>query len=80
MRTFVGTLRHIVHIMAFNRPLTNAVGDESADQESRTGHLYRHLDYFTDMIYLTVGDLDIPAQICVPCERRRNRYDTALFA
>ena len=24
---------------------------------------YRHLDYFTDMIYLTVGDLDIPAQI-----------------
>ena len=24
---------------------------------------YRHLDYFADMIYLTVGDLDIPAQI-----------------
>ena len=24
---------------------------------------YRHLDHFADMIYLTVGDLDIPAQI-----------------
>ena len=29
---------------------------------------YRHLDYFADMIYLTVGDLDIPAQI--PSELR----------
>ena len=24
---------------------------------------YRHLDCFADMIYLTVGDLDIPAHI-----------------
>ena len=24
---------------------------------------YRHLDHFADMIYLTVGDLDIPAHV-----------------
>ena len=68
MRTFVGTLRaHIVHIMAFiDRPLTNAVGEGlnrliKIVKNRASG--YRHLDYFTDMIYLTVGDLDIPAQI-----------------
>ena len=68
MRTFVGTLRtHLVHIMAFiDRPLTNAVGEGlnrliKIVKNRASG--YRHLDHFADMIYLTVRDLDIPAQI-----------------
>ena len=68
MRTFVGTLRtHLVHILAFiDRPLTNAVGEGlnrliKIVKNRASG--YRHLDHFADMIYLTVGDLDIPAQI-----------------
>ena len=68
MRTFVGTLRtHLVHSMAFiDRPLTNAVGEGlnrliTILKNRASG--YRHLDHFADMIYLTVGDLDIPAQI-----------------
>ena len=68
MRTFVGTLRtHLVHIMAFiDRPLTNAVGEglnRMVKIVKNRASGYRHLDYFADMIYLTVGDLDIPAQI-----------------
>jgi len=73
LRTFVGTLRdHFENILAFvNRPLTNAVGEGlnriiKIVKNRASG--YRHLDYFTDMIYLTVGDLDIPAQI--PSELR----------
>ena len=68
LRTFVGTLRtHLVHIMAFiDRPLTNAVGEGlnrliKIVKNRASG--YRHLDCFADMIYLTVGDLDIPAHI-----------------
>ena len=69
MRTFVATLRaHLVHIMAFiDRPLTNAVGEGlnrliiKIVKNRASG--YRHLDHFADLIYLTVGDLDIPAQI-----------------
>ncbi len=68
LRTFVGTLRtHLTHIMAFiDRPLTNAVGEGlnriiKIVKNRASG--YRHLDDFADMIYLTVGDLDIPAHI-----------------
>ena len=65
MRTFVGTLRtHLVHILAFiDRPLTNAVGEglnRMIKIVKNRASGYRHLDYFADMIYLTVGDLDIP--------------------
>ena len=66
VRTFVGTLRtHLKHIMAFiDRHLTNAVGEGlnriiKIVKNRASG--YRHLDHFADMIYLTVGDLDIPA-------------------
>jgi len=68
LRTFVGTLRnHYDHIMAFiQRPLTNAVGEGlnriiKIVKNRASG--YRNLDSFTDMIYLVVGDLDIPAHI-----------------
>ena len=68
LRTFVGTLRtHLVHILAFiDRPLTNAVGEglnRIVKMVKNRASGYRHLDHFADMIYLTVGDLDIPAQI-----------------
>ena len=66
VRTFVGTLRtHLKHIMAFiDRHRTNAVGEGlnriiKIVKNRASG--YRHLDHFADMIYLTVGDLDIPA-------------------
>ena len=68
LRTFVGTLRtHLKHIMAFiDRHLTNAVGEGlnriiKIVKNRASG--YRHLDHFADMIYLTGGDLDIPAHI-----------------
>ena len=73
LRRFAGTLRdHFENIVAFvDRPLTNAVGEGlnriiTIVKNRASG--YRHLDYFADMIYLTVGDLDIPAQI--PSELR----------
>ena len=68
LRRFVGTLRnHLDNILAFiDRHLTNAVGEGlnriiKIVKNRASG--YRNLDSFTDMIYLTVGDLDIPAQI-----------------
>ena len=68
MRKFVGTLRdHLENILTFiDRHLTNAVGEGlnriiTIVKNRASG--YRHLHYFADMIYLTVGDLDIPAQI-----------------
>ena len=58
---------HLVHILAFvDRPLTNAVGEglnRIVKIVKNRASGYRHLDSFADMIYLTVGDLDIPAQI-----------------
>ena len=43
---------------------------------------YRHLDSFADMIYLTVGELDIPAHdsqsISYTVTDVMKRYDTAL--
>ena len=72
LRRFAGTLRdHFENIVAFvDRPLTNAVGEGlnriiTIVKNRASG--YRHLDYFADMIYLTL-DLDIPAQI--PSELR----------
>jgi len=49
-----------------DRNLTNAVG-EGLNRivkivKSRASG-YRNLESFADMIYLTIGDLDIPAQI-----------------
>ena len=46
----------------------DASGCERVTGKSGMRPGYRHLDYFADMIYLTVGDLDIPAQI--PSELR----------
>ena len=58
---------HFENIVAFvDRLLTNAVGEGlnriiTIVKNWASG--YRHLDDFADMIYLTVGDLEIPAQI-----------------
>ena len=65
---FVGTVRNYFdNIVAFtDRNLTNAVGEGlnriiKIVKNRASG--YRNLDSFADMIYLTVGDLDIPAHI-----------------
>lgn len=68
MRAFVGTLRnHIDNIITFiKRPLTNAVA-EGVNRiikivKNRSSG-FRNLESFADLIFLTIGDLDIPAQI-----------------
>ena len=68
MRKFVGTLKHYQqNILTFiERPLTNAVGEGinriiKIVKNRASG--FRGLDSFADLIFLTVGDLDIPAQI-----------------
>jgi transposase len=68
LRQFVATLRnHFDNILAFvDRNLTNAVGEGlnrivKIIKNRASG--YRNLESFADMIYLTIGDLDIPAQI-----------------
>lgn len=68
LRQFVGTVRnHFDNIVAFtDRNLTNAVGEGlnriiKIVKNRASG--YRNLHNFTDMIFLTVGDLDIPAHI-----------------
>lgn len=68
IRKFVGTLKtHFHRILPFiGSRLTNAVG-EGLNRiikivKNRAGG-FRHLDAFSDMIFLTVGDLDLPAQI-----------------
>jgi transposase len=68
LRRFVGTLRnHFENILAFiDRNLTNAVGEglnRIVKLVKNRASGYRNLDNFADMIYLTVGDLDICAQI-----------------
>ena len=68
LRQFVGTLRnYFENIIAFiDRNLTNAVGEglnRIVKIVKNRASGYRNLDNFADMIYLTVGDLDIPAQI-----------------
>lgn len=68
MRKFAGTLEdYFDNIITFiERPLTNAVGEGlnriiKIVKNRASG--FRSLDSFTDLIFLTVGDLDIPAQI-----------------
>ncbi len=68
LRRFVAALRtHFEDILAFiDRNLTNAVGEGlnriiKLIKNRASG--YRSLDNFSDMIYLIVGDLDIPAQV-----------------
>jgi transposase len=68
LRTFVTTLKqHYENILAFvKRPLTNAVGEGlnrviKIVKNRASG--FRTLASFADLIFLTVGDLDIPAHI-----------------
>lgn len=68
LRQFVGTVRnHVDNIVAFtDRNLTRAVGEGlncviKIVKNRASG--YRNLDSFAGMIYLAVGDLDIPAHI-----------------
>ncbi len=68
LRKFVGTLRnHFENILAFiDRNLTNAVGEglnRIVKIVKNRASGYRNLESFADVIYLTVGDLDIPAHI-----------------
>ena len=68
VRQFVTTLRnHFDNIVAFtDRNLTNAVGEglnRIVKIVKNRASGYRNLHNFADMIYLTVGDLDIPAHI-----------------
>jgi transposase len=73
LRTFVMTLRkNFANVITFiERPLTNAVAEGinriiKIVKNRASG--FRNLDSFSDLIFLTVGDLDIPAQI--PSELR----------
>lgn len=68
LKTFVGTLRnHFENIITFiDRPLTNAVGEGinrilKIVKNRASG--FRNLESFADLIFLTMGDLDILAQI-----------------
>jgi len=68
LRRFVSTLKdHFENILAFiKRPLTNAVGEGinriiKIVKNRASG--FRGLESFADLILLTVGDLDILAQI-----------------
>ncbi|MEA3409997.1 MAG: ISL3 family transposase, partial [Pseudomonadota bacterium] len=68
LRKFVDTLKnHYDNIIAFiDRNLTNAVGEglnRIVKIVKNRASGYRNLDSFADIIYLTVGDLDIPARI-----------------
>jgi transposase len=68
LRQFVATLRnHFDNIIAFiDRNLTNAVAEglnRIVKIVKNRASGYRNLHNFADMIYLTVGDLDIPAHI-----------------
>jgi transposase len=68
IKKFVGTLReHYDNIVTFiDRPLTNAVGEGinrilKIVKNRASG--FRNLESFSDLIFLTIGDLDILAQI-----------------
>ena len=68
LRKFVATLRrHQAGILAFvETGVTNAVAEginRIVKIVKNRASGFRHLQPFADMIYLTVGDLDIPAQI-----------------
>jgi transposase len=68
LKTFVTTVRnHFDNIITFiERPLTNAVGEGinrllKIVKNRASG--FRGLEPFADLIFLTIGDLDIPAHI-----------------
>lgn len=68
LRKFVGTLKlHQENILSFiERPVTNAVGEglnRIIKMVKNRASGFRSLKSFSDLIYLTVGDLDILAQI-----------------
>ena len=68
MRKFVNTLRqHYDGVLAFvGCRLTNAIAEglnRIVKIVKNRASGFRNLDAFTDMIFLTVGDIDIPAQI-----------------
>ncbi len=73
LRKFVGTVRkHAEGILAFvDTRLTNAVAEglnRIIPMVKNRASGFRSLEAFADLIYLCVGDLDIPAQI--PCRFR----------
>jgi len=68
IRTFVGTLKENAHriLPYINSRLTNAIGEGlnriiKILKNRASG--FRNLEAFSDLICLTVGDLDLPAQI-----------------
>lgn len=68
LKTFVRTLRsHYTEILAFiGSRLTNAIAEglnRIVKIVKNRASGFRSLDAFADMIYLTAGDVDIPAQI-----------------
>lgn len=68
MKKFVGTLRkHYAGVVAFiDTRLTNAISEglnRIVKIVKNRASGFRTLNAFADMIYLTVGDVDIPAQI-----------------
>lgn len=68
MRKFVNTLRrHYNGVLAFvGSRLTNAIGEglnRIVKIVKNRASGFRNLDAFSDMIFLAVGDMDIPAQI-----------------
>lgn len=68
LRTFVETLRkHLDNILTYiERSLTNAVAEginRIVKIAKNRASGFRGLENFADMIYLIVGDLDIPEQI-----------------
>ena len=71
-----------MHILAFiDRPLTNAVGEglnRMIKIVKNRASGYRHLDYFADVIYLTVGDLDITCADSQPVAYAVRDVETAM--
>ncbi|QOC23788.1 ISL3 family transposase [Wenzhouxiangella sp. AB-CW3] len=68
MRHFVRTLkRHQQAVVAFiDTRITNAIAEginRIVRMVKNRASGYRHLEAFSDMIYLTVGDVDLPEQI-----------------
>ena len=68
LREFVHTLRHHQDaVLAFiGTRVTNAIAEglnRIVKIVKNRASGFRHLDAFSDMIYLTVGDLDLPGQI-----------------
>jgi len=68
LKKFVRTLRrHFTKILAFvGSRLTNAIAEglnRIVKIVKNRASGFRNLNAFTDMIFLTVGDVDIPAQI-----------------